>query len=71
MPKQSPEQPQTLAEWRDRQGLNQSDAAKILGISQGYYNRLERRIQVPRRTILKRIAVRTGVPVADLMGVAS
>ena len=61
----------SLKVWRLREGLSQSDAAEILGISQGYYAKLERRKQVPRLVILRRIVDRTGVSVAGLVGLAS
>lgn len=63
--------PQTsLRAWRRSKGYTQTEAARFLEISQGYYNKLERKEQTPRPAILKVLTERTGVPVEELMGIA-
>lgn len=52
-------------------GFSQHEAADFLGISQSYYCKLERKAQTPRKDVLKGLTERTGVPVDELMGIAS
>lgn len=59
-----------LATWRDAHGLSQHEAADLLGISQTYYGRLERRIQAARGKRAKEIMAKTGVPLEVLVGAA-
>jgi transcriptional regulator with XRE-family HTH domain len=60
-----------LAEWRSAARLTQREAAKILQLSQAKYSRLERRAMFARGPLAKRLAEKTGVPILDLLGVAS
>jgi len=59
-----------LSAWRQAHGLSQREAAKILGISQTYYSRLERGTQAARPTIAKQILAAVNVPLETLVGVA-
>jgi transcriptional regulator with XRE-family HTH domain len=58
-----------LAAWRAAQGLNQLEAARLLGVSQTTYSRLERGIRTAVRENAKRIMAATGVPLEVLVGV--
>lgn len=71
-PRPKPVKPHSsLASWRQEMGFNQREAAEYLEISQAYYYKLEIKAQTPRKTILKRLAERTGVPLDELMGIAA
>lgn len=61
-----------LKTWRAAQQprLSQAAAAAKLGISQTYYNRLERGIQAARGSVAKRLMAETGVPLEVLVGAA-
>lgn len=59
-----------LKSWRRAYGYSQDQAAKILGISQTYYGRLERRIQTATGKRAKQIMDVTGVPLEVLVGAA-
>ena len=59
-----------LAAWRDGERLNQEQAALKLGVSQGYYSRLERGESYPHRLLAREIAEKTGVPLECVLGVA-
>lgn len=61
----------SLAAWRRAQGYTQRQAADFLGVSQAYYSKLERHDQAPRRDVAKRLTERTGVPLDELLGIAS
>lgn len=61
----------SLRAWRQAKGFTQEEAAAFLGIGQAYYSKLERHEQAPRKVILQRLMERTGVPVDELMGIAS
>lgn len=61
----------SLLAWRTAQGFNQHEAADFLGISQAYYCKLERHDQTPRPKIARRLMDRTGVPLDELLGIAS
>lgn len=63
--------PRSLKEWREARDLKQRDAARKLGISQGYYSKLELGIQTPRPKLAKRLMQRTGLALEVLMGIAS
>lgn len=52
-------------------GFTQHEAALYLGISQSYYCKLETKLQTPRPKILKGLTAATGVPLDELMGIAS
>lgn len=59
-----------LKAWRVAQGLSQQQAADFLGISQGYYCRLETRSQTARGKLAAAIMGKTGVPIEVLVGAA-
>ncbi len=61
----------SLAAWRRAQGFDQHEAAAFLEISQSYYCKLERGDQTPRPKIARRLVDRTGVPLDELLGIAS
>lgn len=61
----------SLSAWRRAQGFNQHEAAAYLGISQSYYCKLETHDQTPRPAIARRLMDRTGVPLDELLGIAS
>lgn len=61
----------SLRAWRRARGLGQVEAAKALGISQAYYSKLERHEQAPRPAMAKALTEATGVPLDELMGIAS
>lgn len=58
----------TLAAWRDATGLSQAEAARVLGISQTAYSRLERQVTAARGKRARAIWRQTGVPVEVLVG---
>ena len=60
----------TLEAWREAANLSQMEAAKLLGISQTYYGRLERGEQVAVREKARNIMAKTGVPVEVLVGLS-
>lgn len=60
----------SLKAWRDAQALNQREAARLLGVSQALYARVELRRGAPRPRRAKTISEQTGVPFEILMGVA-
>lgn len=60
-----------LAAWRKRRGFTQCQAARRLGISQGYYCKLEAGLAIGRPETLKTLHRRTGIPWPDLLGLAS
>lgn len=66
MPRPCPD----LKTWRTKLGVNQRQAAKMLGISQTFYSRLERRTQAMRGKQAKAIVAKTGVPLEVLVGAA-
>jgi transcriptional regulator with XRE-family HTH domain len=70
-PDPNPPQPQSLEDWRWMSRLKQREAAQLLGIHISYYSRLERRQVFPHRMLAKTISARTGVPVANLLDLAS
>lgn len=59
-----------LITWREANGLNQRDAAKMLGISQTRYSRLERRARTATGDLAKHIIEVTRVPLETIVGVA-
>lgn len=61
----------SLRSWRTTMKFTQRQAADYLGISQSYYSKLEAKAQSPRRTIMRELTEKTGVPVDALMGIAS
>lgn len=59
----------TLKAWRDAQGWNQTVAAKYLGITLSYYNRLEHQQLYAGKKLAKAISDRIGVPFEEVLGV--
>lgn len=57
-----------LRTWRDDNRLGQREAARILGISQAFYSRLERGLYYPGRAKAKTIVEVTGVPLETVLG---
>lgn len=60
----------SLKQWRDACGFDQDEAAEYLGMSQGYYSRVERQLQAPKPPLAKAISDKTGVPLETVLGVA-
>jgi len=60
-----------LLVWRLALNLNQRDAAKILGMTQSKYSRLERRVATIVGAEAKHVIDRAGVPLEVLVGLAS
>jgi transcriptional regulator with XRE-family HTH domain len=60
----------TLRAWRQGERLNQAEAAEILGVSQGFYSKLERGQQFPDRRNAKLISDRAGVPLETVLGLS-
>jgi len=67
----TPPPPQSLEDWRWTARIKQKDAAAKLGVSIGYYSRLERRELYPHRNLAKIISAETGIPIMNLLGLAS
>lgn len=63
--------PANLKAWRASRQMDQRAAARFLGVTQGYYSKLENAQSSPRPDIAKRLTEKTGVPLASLMGIAS
>lgn len=61
----------TLGAWRRAQQLNQCRAAKLLGLSQSYYSKLERRLSALPGKRAKKIARQTSVPLEVLVCAAA
>lgn len=61
----------TLRAWRRAQKLSQSEAARILGLSQSHYSKLERRTHALPGKRAKGITKRTGVPLEVLVVAAA
>lgn len=59
-----------LKTWRSANTLNQREAARKLGISQGFYSRLETGFQPAHARTAKTISERTGVPIEILLGLS-
>lgn len=60
----------TLKAWRTARGLNQRDAARLLGMTQSLYSKIELGQNTPRPKRGKNISEKTGVPFETVMGVA-
>ncbi len=60
----------SLKAWRTARGLNQRDAAKLLGVSQPVYAQVELGRGRPRAPRGKAISEKTGVSFEVVMGVA-
>lgn len=59
-----------LATWRDAHKLNQREAAKLLGVSQSLYGRLERKERTATGNTAKRIMEVARVPLESLVGLS-
>lgn len=59
-----------LKHWRDDHGWSQEEAARILGINQGYYSRLERGEMFASKRLGKRISETACVPLEQVLGLA-
>lgn len=59
----------SLKAWREAQGMKQREAARLLGVTQALYSRVELG-QTTRPQRAKAISNQTGVPFEILMGVA-
>ena len=57
---------QTLKGWRLKRNLSQSQAAKLVGITQGHWSHLELGRRRARVKLAKAISVQTGVPFESL-----
>jgi transcriptional regulator with XRE-family HTH domain len=57
-----------LKTWRTASGLTQIEAAKLLGITQGYYGRLELKQKTTTGKRAKGMTEVTGVPIEVLVG---
>lgn len=57
----------TLKVWRRAHRLSQRNAARILGLSQSHYSKLERRTHALPGNRAKRITKKTGVPLEVLV----
>lgn len=60
----------SLKAWRRAKGFTTREAARHLGISQGFYQKIETRKAFPRPTIAKSLTDQTGVPLDELLGIA-
>lgn len=63
--------PANLRAWRSSHRLTQNAAARLLGVTQSYYSKIEKKTCAPRPQIAKRITEKTGVPLASILGIAS
>lgn len=59
----------SLNEWRRAMGYTQAQACRMLNVSQGCYSKWESH-GAPNRKSAKRVAERTGVPLAVLLRIA-
>ena len=57
----------TLRAWRRAHRLSQERAAKLLGLSQSHYSKIERRTHALTGKKAKRVTKKTGVPLAVLV----
>lgn len=60
----------TLREWRKSWDLTQAEAARLFGMSQSKYCKVEIGMQPPRPKVGKRMADKTGVPFEVVMHVS-
>lgn len=61
----------SLRAWRTAQGFTQHEAAAFLGVTQSCYCKWECHERAPRRKKAKSVTEQTGVPLDELMGIAS
>jgi transcriptional regulator with XRE-family HTH domain len=60
---QPPDKPvHPLRQWRDQQGLSQTQLAELAGTTQGMIGHIERYIRIPRPDLLERLVNCTGLP---------
>jgi transcriptional regulator with XRE-family HTH domain len=60
----------TLKAWRLSSRLNQAEAAQLLGVSQGFYSKIEAGKGWPHAKLAQKISARVGVPVVTLLGLS-
>jgi transcriptional regulator with XRE-family HTH domain len=61
----------SLKKWRHAQDFSTREAAAYLRTSQPTYSRVERGVQAPNRKVLATWIEKTGVPLENIMGIAS
>jgi len=66
--KRSAQRHDTLLAWRRGARLNQREAARIFGVSQTVWWRIETGLRPPRPKLGKAIADKTGVPLERVLG---
>ena len=59
-----------LKRWRVSHGWSQDEAARFLGINQGYYSKLERGEMFASKRLGKRISELANVPLEQVLGIA-
>lgn len=60
----------SLKHWRESQRWTQDEAARFLGINQGYYSKLERGEMYASKKLGARISVLASVPLENVLGLA-
>jgi transcriptional regulator with XRE-family HTH domain len=61
----------SLAAYRDALDLSQAEAARLIGITQSKWSRIESGRTTPSLVLAQRLAARTGVPLERLAAVAA
>lgn len=56
-----------LRRWRKDQSITQNELSRKVGLSQGYFSKLELGKKTPNLRTLQRFATVTGVPIRDLI----
>ena len=59
----------SLKGWRLRHNLDQREAARIIGVSQTTFARMEALKRYPRPSLAKKMRVITGLPIEVIMGI--
>lgn len=59
-----------LKAWRDAHGFTQEEAARALGISQGYYSKLEQQEEFAGKRLGKVISGRASIPLETVLGLS-
>jgi DNA-binding XRE family transcriptional regulator len=59
----------SLKGWRLRHNLDQREAARIIGVSQTTFARMENLKRYPRPSLAKRMKVITGLSIEVIMGI--
>lgn len=67
MPTVTPQTYRSLRAWRRANKLSQTRAAKMLGLSQSHYSKLERRRLALPGNRAKKVTKKTGVPLEKLV----